>query len=77
MIRLYPHGRNFKLVVKIGRQPTVVYNELSIEEVIKFINSHNEFIDVTAYVSNGVYSRLQKEIANYYVQLELGVNGVN
>ena len=73
-INIYPNGKNFKLVVKISRQPTVVYNELTLDEIIKFINSHNEFINVNAYVDKKIFNRLKREISSYYIQLEFGIS---
>lgn len=40
----------YRMSTKIGNQPTVVYNSLTKEDVLAFINSHNEFVTVNFYL---------------------------
>lgn len=47
--------QRYKMLVRIGEQPQVMYNGLDRDDIIKFINGHNEFITVTLQMPKRYY----------------------
>lgn len=66
--------KNYVMVIKISKYPLVIYSEITLDEIIKFIGSHDEYIEVTAYVNEKVYSILKSKIINSKIILKLGVS---
>lgn len=71
-ISIYPQWTFYKIVSQIGNQPQVCYNNMSIVQVIKFIQSFNEIINVTVY-NNTAYDEMTKNIKNDNIILQLRV----
>ncbi len=71
-ISIYPQWTFYKMVSQIGNQPQVCYNNMSIVQMIKFIQSFNEIINVTVY-NNTAYDEMTKNIKNDNIILQLRV----
>jgi hypothetical protein len=76
-IDLYTSKRGFSLVAKVNKQPAVVFNELTLDEAIKFIKHFEELIVVTAMVNKSTYEELEKRLMSSNVCLEFRVGSLN
>lgn len=64
IITVYTHYGQPKMITQIGKQPKVFYNSLSIDEILTFIESHNELITVVA--SSDLYDTIKNRLEKYY-----------
>lgn len=58
----------YKMIINIGSQPQVHYNHLTIDEVIRFIQSHQELLTVET-DKKDTYDKLQNKF-DYNVLLQ-------
>jgi hypothetical protein len=65
--------KNCKMTIKIGNQPTVTYNNIKIDEVVRFVTSHQELLLVST-DSNKLYKILEEKINCYNVELQFRVS---
>ena len=68
IINIYEQWTKFKIIVKIGKQPQVNYNNLSLDEVIRFVTSHNEFVIINTN-SDIMYQELFNKLDSYNFEL--------
>lgn len=72
-ISVYEQYNNCRMIIKIGNQPNVIYNNITYDGVLKFILSHNELILVSTN-STKIYNFLSDKINFYNFELQLRVS---
>jgi len=65
--------KSCQMIIKIGNQPNVTYNNITLEEALKFILSHNELISVIT-SSQKIHKFLVDKIDFYNIELQLRVS---
>ncbi len=72
VISVYEQYNNCKMVIKIGSQPYVTYNNICLDNVIKFILSHQELLLVVTN-SKKIYDILSDRINVFNIELQFRV----
>jgi len=72
-IGVYEQWDNCKMVVKIGNQPSATYNNLKLDEMVRFISSHQELLTVFTN-STKIYDILKSKVDYYNVELQFRVS---